>query len=164
MGNGEDVIKALTKSASEEEIKRIWEIGRSRDVEYDINLSKTPAGAEEVMKKLSKNYLLGVVTSRITEGVYESPKLEKLKKYFKVVISYQDTINHKPHPEPLLLAAQKLEVVPKECVYVGDAESDFKAARVAGMKIIIYSKYKFDQADACTSLFTELPELISSLG
>ena len=68
-----DVIKALTKSASEEEIKRIWGIGRSRDVEYDINLSKTPAGAEEVMEKLSKNYLLGVVTS--TSLFTELPEL-----------------------------------------------------------------------------------------
>ena len=158
-----DAIKVLTKSAPEEEIKKIWEIGRGCEVGYDVGLPKTPEGAEEVIEKLSKSYLLGIVTSRIKESVYESSKLAKLEKYFKVAVSYQDTINHKPHPEPLFFAAQKLEVKSEECVYIGDVENDIKAARAAGIKVIIYSKNKFDQADACTSSFTKLPELILSL-
>lgn len=158
-----DAIKALTKSSSEEEIKRIWEIGRGRGVGYNVNLLKTPKGAEEVIEKLSKSYLLGIVTSRIKESIYESPELKKLEKYFKVAVSYQDTTNHKPHPDPLLLAAQKLGVKPEVCVYIGDVENDIRAARAAGMKVVIYSKSHFDQADAYTPSFTELPKLISSL-
>ena len=158
-----DAIKVLTKSNSEEEIKRIWEIGRSREVRYDVELLVMPEGAEDVVETLSKNYLLGIVTSRIKESVYESPKLAKLAKYFKVVVSYGDTTKHKPHPEPLLLTAQKLKVKPQECVYIGDVENDIKAARAAGMKIIIYSKNQFDQVDGWTSSFVKLPELISSL-
>lgn len=158
-----DAIKALTKSTSEEEIKRIWEMGRSREVGYDVELLAMPESAEEIIEALSKNYLLGIVTSRIKESIYESPRLAKLEKYFKVAVSYQDTTNHKPHPEPLLFAAQKLGVKPEECVYIGDVENDVKAARAAGMKVIIYSKNKFDQADAYTSSFIKLPELISSL-
>ena len=38
-----------------------------------------------------------------------------------------------------------------------------EAARAAGMKVVIYSKNHFNQADACTPSFTELPKLISSL-
>ncbi|MBI2667734.1 HAD family hydrolase [Candidatus Woesearchaeota archaeon] len=161
--NMADAIKALTKSTSEEDIKKIWEIGRSREIKYDIELLTTPKGADKVIKRLSKNYLLGIVTSRIKESVYESPQLAKFEKYFRVTVSYQDTTNHKPHPEPLFLAAQKLEVKPEECIYVGDVENDIKAAHAAGMKIIVYSKNQFNQADACTSSFVKLPELISSL-
>jgi len=158
-----DAVKALTKSSSEEEIKRVWEIGRSREVNYDIELLATPEGVKEVIEKLSQDYLLGIVTSRIKESVYESPKLAKLKRYFKVTVSYQDTMNHKPHPEPLLFAAQKLKAKPEECVYIGDLESDIKAARAAGMKIIVYSKNHFDQADACISSFRKLPECVPPL-
>lgn len=157
-----DAIKTLTKSNSEEEIKRIWEMGRSREVGYDLGLLAMPEGAEKVVEVLSKNYQLGIVTSRIKESVYESPKLAKLKKYFKVTVSYEDTTNHKPHPEPLLLAAQKLGVESEECIYIGDVENDIKAARTAGMKVIIYSKNNFPQADICTTSFIELPELIAS--
>ncbi|MBI3120034.1 MAG: HAD family hydrolase [Candidatus Kerfeldbacteria bacterium] len=158
-----DTIKVLTKSTSKEKIQKIWEMGRSREVGYHLELLLTPKGTEEIIEKLSKNYLLGIVTSRIKESVYESPKLAELEQYFNVAVSYQDTANHKPHPEPLLFAAQKLEVKPEESVYIGDVENDIKAARAAGMKVVIYSKNRFDQADASTSSFIELPKLISML-
>ena len=158
-----DAIKAFTKSDSDGEIKRIWEIGKSREVKYEVDLLTMPDGAEEVVDKLSKKYSLGVVTSRIKESVYESPLLAKLEKYFKVTVSYQDTAHHKPHPEPLLFAARKLGVKPEECVYIGDVDNDIKAARAAGMKVIIYSKNRFNQADLCTSYFKDLPKLIADL-
>src|SRR3989338_6819123 len=135
-----EAIKFLSKSTSEAETERIWEIGRSRNVEYDLELLKMPKGAEKTIDKLSKHYLLGIVTSRIRESVFESPDLNKLKDYFKVAVSYQDTQNHKPHPEPLLLASKKIGVNPGECVYIGDVENDIIAARAAGMKAVIFSK------------------------
>lgn len=158
-----DAIKALTKSTSDKENKEIWEIGRSRKVEYHTELLKMPEKTEETIENLSKKYSLGIVTSRVREAVYEAPSLAKLCKYFKVAISYQDTTNHKPHPEPLLLAAKKLRVKPEECIYIGDVENDIKAGKAAGMKVIIYSKKQFDTADACTTSFAKLPEIIKSL-
>lgn len=155
-----DIIKTVTKSEDEEEIKRIWEIGRSRETGYDVSLLKMPNGAEEVVKKLSKDYLLGIVTSRIKNSIYESPKLAKLRKYFKASVCYEDTEKHKPDPDPLLFAAEKLNVKPEECIYIGDLENDILAARAAEMKIIIYSKNKFTEADAQTPSFTKIPGLI----
>ena len=91
------------------------------------------------------------------------PQLAPLEKYFKVDVSYEDTINHKPDPEPLLLAAQKLGVLPEDCVYVGDVENDVVAAKAAGMKSILYSNDKLYNADANFSSFSKLPELIKSI-
>ena len=158
-----DAIKTLTKSTSDEEIKRIWETGRSRKVKYHLELLTMPKRAGKVIETLSKKYSLGIVTSRIKESVYEAPDLAKLQKYFKVAISYQDTINHKPHPEPLLLACQKLNVSPREAVYIGDVENDIVAGKAAGMKVIIFSQNQYKNADANTAQFEKLPELIRSL-
>lgn len=158
-----DAIKALTGSNSEAEIKRIFDIGEGWDVDYDVSLLNLPEGTEEVIKILSEDYLLGIVTSRIRSSVYEAPQLAHLQNYFKVAVAYEDTVNHKPDPEPLLLAASKLGVKPKECIYIGDVENDIKAARAAGMKVIIYSKESFVEADACTFLFSDLARLIKSL-
>ncbi|HEU4516813.1 MAG TPA: phosphoglycolate phosphatase [Steroidobacteraceae bacterium] len=45
-----------------------------------------------------------------------------------------DTLaERKPHPLPLLHAAQLLGCEPRHCAYVGDAERDVQAARNAGM-------------------------------
>ncbi|MBM6403231.1 HAD-IA family hydrolase [Phycicoccus sp. CSK15P-2] len=50
-----------------------------------------------------------------------------------VVAALEDTDRHKPDPAPLLHAAAALGVAPAECVYVGDAVVDVRAARAAGM-------------------------------
>ncbi|MBI4100381.1 HAD family hydrolase [Candidatus Microgenomates bacterium] len=158
-----DVIKTLTRLKSKEKIQRIWDMGKNREVKYPVELLNTPKGAEKVIKELSKNYRLGIVTSRIRNGIYESPHLQKLKKYFKVSVSYEDTVNHKPHPEPLLLAAQKLGVKPMESVYVGDTETDIRAAKAAGMKVVIYSQNQPPGADAYIFSFKDLPQQIAKL-
>eukprot|EP00546_Thalassionema_frauenfeldii_P008336 CAMPEP_0178918518 /NCGR_PEP_ID=MMETSP0786-20121207/13872_1 /TAXON_ID=186022 /ORGANISM="Thalassionema frauenfeldii, Strain CCMP 1798" /LENGTH=263 /DNA_ID=CAMNT_0020592239 /DNA_START=161 /DNA_END=952 /DNA_ORIENTATION=- len=42
----------------------------------------------------------------------------------------------KPNPDGLLVSAKELNVEPKDCIYVGDAIGDGKAARAAGMMSI----------------------------
>ena len=42
----------------------------------------------------------------------------------------------KPHPDPLLLAAQIAKVQPRHCLYIGDDERDIIAAHAAGMQAI----------------------------
>lgn len=158
-----DAIKVLTKSDSEEEIKKIWEAGRDRKVAYPVELLNMPEGTKEAIEILNRNYLLGIVTNRIKGSAFEASQLAKLKDYFKATVSYEDTVKHKPDPDPLFLAAKKLGVQPEEAVYIGDVGNDVKAAKAAGMKAIIYSKDKIPGADAQTSVFKEIPRLISSL-
>lgn len=43
----------------------------------------------------------------------------------------------KPHPLPLLHAAQALAVDPSACVYVGDDARDIRAAQAAGMRSVV---------------------------
>lgn len=155
-----DAIEKLSRTNENAEIQRIFEMGESRDVEYPLELLAMPEKAPEVIRNLSNDYLLGIVTSRIRKSVYEAPKLAELEKYFSVAVSYEDTDNHKPHPEPLFLAAKKLGVRPEECVYIGDVENDVKAARGAGMKCILYSKQESGEPDHVTSKFSEIPRLI----
>lgn len=48
-----------------------------------------------------------------------------------------DTTAHaKPHPEPLLEAARRLDITPSACWYVGDDLRDMQAAQAAGMTSI----------------------------
>jgi phosphoglycolate phosphatase len=49
-----------------------------------------------------------------------------------------DTLpNKKPDPDQLFLAAEKLGVMPQDCIYVGDDERDVVAARNAGMVSVV---------------------------
>jgi len=49
-----------------------------------------------------------------------------------------DTLSEcKPHPLPLLHAAQRLGVSPADCVYIGDDCRDIQAARAAHMRSVV---------------------------
>lgn len=158
-----EIIRLVTKSTSEKEIQRIWEMGIRRNVPYPVHLLTLHTDVKTTIQKLYGKYPLGIVTSRVKTTIFEFSKLSALQKYFSTVIAYEDTANHKPHPEPLLFAAGQLNVKPTEVVYIGDMESDVLAAKAAGMKVIIFSKTPFDSPDAYTSSFKEIPKLIKTL-
>ena len=52
-------------------------------------------------------------------------------------ISAEDAPEIKPAPDGLLLACTQLQVDPAECIYVGDFDIDFYAARAAGMRVML---------------------------
>lgn len=60
-----------------------------------------------------------------------------------------DTLpERKPHPMPLLHAADAIGVAAAACVYVGDDERDIVAARAAGMaSVVALWGYRLDAAD-----------------
>ncbi len=62
-----------------------------------------------------------------------------------------DTTPHaKPHPEPLLEAARRLGLPPRQCLYVGDDERDIVAGLAAGM-FTVAATYGYLGARADTS-------------
>jgi phosphoglycolate phosphatase len=64
-------------------------------------------------------------TERIVPGLGVSPAC---------VVCGDSTPHLKPHPAPLLLAAERLKLDPGDCLYVGDDLRDVQAARAAGMR------------------------------
>jgi pyrophosphatase PpaX len=52
---------------------------------------------------------------------------------FETVVGGDETKRHKPDPEPLLLAAERMDADPGETAYVGDSPFDIRAAKAAGM-------------------------------
>ena len=49
-----------------------------------------------------------------------------------VLVTADDVVHGKPHPEPFLLAAQRLGVDPRRCLVVEDAPKGLEAAQAAG--------------------------------
>ncbi len=54
-----------------------------------------------------------------------------------VVIGGDTLPRRKPDPLPLLAAAERIQVDPQSCVYVGDDERDIVAGRAAGMLTLV---------------------------
>jgi HAD superfamily hydrolase (TIGR01509 family) len=56
---------------------------------------------------------------------------------FEAVVTRDDVINPKPHPEPYLLAASRLSIDPSLCIAVEDSHTGVRAAHAAGMQTIM---------------------------
>ena len=56
---------------------------------------------------------------------------------FQAVVTRDDVVNPKPHPEPYLKAAHLLGLDPRLCLAVEDSHSGVRAAHAAGMQTIM---------------------------
>lgn len=54
-------------------------------------------------------------------------------KHCQVTIGGDSLPHRKPHPAPLLHAAQQINIQPSQCIYVGDAPRDIESGNSAGM-------------------------------
>ena len=97
-------------------------------------------GMKELIRELKdKNYKLGLVTSRLRKTTMQGLEAYDLLPYFEVIVTADDTTKHKPDPEPLNIALEKLGAAPENSVMVGDTMFDILCARNAGVKSVLVS-------------------------
>ena len=89
-------------------------------------------GVDETLRELkARGFKLGVVSSKMRAGLERGLNLYRMAELFDVVIAGDDCENHKPHPEPLLRAIEKVKASRSETIYIGDSTHDIIAGRAA---------------------------------
>lgn len=155
-------IKSLLDTTDINEINRVRDILLPPEVSHKSFITSQD-NLTEVLERLAQNYRLGIVTGRFRQGMQELFAEYPMQQYFEQVVTYEDTKKHKPQPEPLLLALQKMNVSPSEAVYIGDMEYDVEAANNAGMRSIHLSRKRAFDATVWISDFDQLIEVVESL-
>lgn len=132
-------------------------------------LSRPFSGTREAMAAILANELLwGVVTNK-----YESLAVPLLAAMAfepppACIVGGDSAAHAKPHPAPLYLACEQLNLDPATCVYVGDSDRDIEAGRAAGM-LTVAAAYGYIapdddvttwQADAIIQDISELPGVV----
>ncbi|KAB2845706.1 MAG: HAD family hydrolase [Ignavibacterium sp.] len=177
--------KYLGKTFSDEEIIALF--GPTEDVilkemckdEYDIarkeyyqyykenhNIARTYAGIETLIEDLFNNkIILGVFTGKGRTSALITLDELGLTDYFGLIVSGDDVVNHKPHPEGIIQFLEQYNLSPDEVLMVGDAPSDIKAAKAAGVSIasVIWDSYSEEEVKKLNSnnLFHSVDELRS---
>lgn len=139
------------------------------DADPGAGCAPFPHAAEILGALMGLGYGLGVVTNKP-----EAPARELLTRYalapaLGAVVGGDTTDHLKPHPEPMLFAADLLGVAPQNTVMVGDSINDVTAARRAGMRVIAvsygYSRISAAEmgADAVIDRLADLPRAIAAL-
>lgn len=98
---------------------------------------KVIEGIPEMLNTLAnrEDARIAIATSKLADE-YQEYFVNKydFAKLFKVAITSADTKKHKPAPDPILAAIDKMGADPATTVYVGDTINDMKAAHAAGAK------------------------------
>ena len=126
----------------------------------DLNLV---ADADATLHELKTQYRLGIVTTRDRHSTERFLRQHRLTSFFDVVITRDDVHRLKPHPEPVIKAAEALGVDAGQCVMVGDTLADIRSARAAGAASVgvltgFGTRENLNEADVVVESVRDLPQ------
>ena len=97
---------------------------------------KLPGLVETVRKFHEEGYVLAVASSSPMRHIDQALGELGLSDCFAVKVSGENVAHPKPAPDTFLIAAEKLGVLPKDCLVVEDSTNGGKAAAAAGMDCV----------------------------
>jgi len=175
VGNGAELLlkRALTGRMDGDPDRQLYE--RAAPIFFDLyaqnvsTRSRLYAGVEEGLAFLrGGGYRLGAVTNKPER--FTLPLLAQMgvRDCFEIVVSGDSLPEKKPHPMPLLHAADALGIAPEYALMLGDSKNDVEAARAAGFQIVCVS-YGYNHGediraarpDAVIDSLTELAALLT---
>ena len=106
-------------------------------------------GMDKVLEHLNEKQIpWGIVTNKPSRFTF--PLIEKLgiSPNCAVVVCPDDVTNTKPDPEPLKLAAFRLNLDASKCIYVGDHDRDIAAGKAANMLAVAAAYGYIEEGDS----------------
>ncbi len=126
-------------------------------------LEDFPGMAELLTELVEAGVNVGVATSKRRSSAERTLHFAGLAGQLEIDVAMEDTETHKPSPEPLLLALERVGGRPDQAAYIGDAVVDVQAAKAAGMAAIAVTWGAGLRADleaaAPDALVDSVPEL-----
>lgn len=113
-----------------------WLVRRKKDGGRKRNQFKILSGVQEMLETLAAFYPMAVVSARDADSTHCFLEKFDLLPYFECVVTSQTCEHTKPFPDPVLYAAEQLNLEPQACLMVGDTIVDVRAGRSAGAQTI----------------------------
>ncbi|MEN6411072.1 MAG: HAD family hydrolase [Anaerolineaceae bacterium] len=90
----------------------------------------------ELLEKLHPHFPMSVVSARNQKGTLLFLNQFNLLPFFHSVITAHTCEHTKPFPDPILWAAQQMDVSPEACLMIGDTTVDIRAGKLAGAQTV----------------------------
>lgn len=122
---------------SPEEMAQLIAEYRSYQLANHDRLTSLYDGISEVVDTLrSRGHRLGIVTSKMDAIARRSIRHVGLESAFDILVGCDATTRHKPDPEPVFFAMERLGATPERSVFIGDSPFDVQAGNAAGVASI----------------------------
>ncbi|HUQ84120.1 MAG TPA: HAD-IA family hydrolase [Gemmatimonadaceae bacterium] len=137
-GIGTPLVEQLRGYASDEaDVAVLLERYRAYQHIHHDRLTRCYDGVPDVVARLAgRGYPMAIVTSKASYVAKQSLEWVRLASYFPVVIGYDETTRHKPDPEPVLVALERVGATANRAAFVGDSPHDIRAGNAAGVVTI----------------------------
>lgn len=130
------------------------------------------AGVVETVRGLhEQGHPLAVVTSKSDRLALRGLSYVGLAQYMATIVGTESSTRHKPDPEPVRVALERVARVPENAVFVGDSVHDMEAGNAAGVTTVAALWGPFSRSQLAPSRpdyyldrISELPALLASLG
>ena len=93
----------------------------------------------DIVKKLKKQYKLGLLSNHIEDWLEETIENHHLNKTFDVIVTSYKSRKAKPDIRIYKEIVEQLQVKPTECVYIDDLEKNIPPAKELGIHTILFT-------------------------
>jgi pyrophosphatase PpaX len=101
---------------------------------HDAMTTAYPGVVDTIRALHAEGHALAVVTSKLAVGASRSLEFIGIADCFTAVVGIESTTRHKPLPEPVWHALERLGgIAPERALFVGDSTHDMHAGRAAGV-------------------------------
>jgi len=129
------------------EIEAMVATYRAYNLAHHDELVRPYDGVVEAVRALrARKKTLGLVTSKMRSGALRGLRVAGLEDAFRVIVGADEVTHPKPHPEPVLMALERLRAPVAGAVFVGDSRHDLECGRAAGVKTAAVLWGPFDRA------------------
>ena len=118
-------------------------VGKVKETHFKtlVDLTEEISVVTDVIKKYHNVLPMSIGTGSTNKGAKKTLEVIKMGSYFDIVITSDDILKYKPHPETFLKCAELMGVKPQDCVVFEDGILGMNAAEEAGMMVIDVNDY-----------------------
>ena len=149
------------------EIEAMVATYRAYNLAHHDEMVRPYDGVVEAVRALrDRGKTLGLVTSKMRSGAVRGLRVAGLEDAFQVIVGADEVTHPKPHPEPVLMALERLGAPATGAVFVGDSRHDVECGRAAGVKTAAVLWGPFDRAhleDLAPDYWLETPAALTLL-
>ena len=126
----------IEKHRPEQTIEELIGLREERLIRMLHDLKPIFDGVLPLIKRLAKQYPLGLASGSIHRVIDVVLAIENLRSYFKEITSSEDVLEPKPSPQTFLLSAKRMGITPHKCCVIEDSINGIKAGNAAGMTVL----------------------------
>jgi pyrophosphatase PpaX len=150
-------------AVDESEVTRLVARYREFQMAHHDSLTRPYEGMREALDALrAQGHPVAIVTSKLNALARRGLACTGIGDHFTCIIGCDDCTRHKPDPEPVLIALDRLGVSPERAAFVGDSPFDMAAGNAAGVYSVgalwgPFARHELEAAPGGVRIFADRP-------